>query len=72
MSSEESGSDDNIIVHKLPWRSPDVTRLFQGIDKWNLERTSAQGHRQRKSRRVGTPSQKPAPLDCPEWAVCKQ
>ena len=71
MSSEESGSDDNIIVHRLPWRSPEVTRLFDKIDKWNVERSSPQGRRQRKNRRNGRPSERPVPLNCPEWALCK-
>ena len=41
MSSEESGSDDNIIVHTLPWRSQQVIHLFQKIDKWNQERVTS-------------------------------
>ena len=72
MSSEESGSDDNIVVHRLTWRSSEVSRLFDGIDRWNLERTSPQGRRQRKSRRDGQPSKREAPLDCPEWAISKE
>lgn len=72
MSSEESGSDDDIVVHGLPWRSFEVSRLFDSIDKWNLERTSSQGRRQRKSRRNGQPSERAAPLDCPQWAICKE
>lgn len=53
MSSEESGSDDNIVVHRLTWRSAEVSSLFDGIDKWNLERSSPQGRRQRKGRHDG-------------------
>ena len=32
MSSEESGSDDENIVHPLVWRSKHVSTMFQKID----------------------------------------
>ena len=72
MSSEESCSDDEIVVHSLTWRSKEVTQLFHSMDKWNLERMSPQARRQRKKRRSGMPSPRLAPLDCPEWTVCKR
>ena len=72
MSSEESCSDDEIVVHSLTWRSKEVTHVFHSMDKWNLERMSPQARRQRKKRRSGMPSRRLAPLDCPEWTVCKR
>ena len=34
MSSEESGPDDEIYVHTLPWRSDYVTKMFSTIDEY--------------------------------------
>jgi len=35
MSSEESGPDDSIIVHPLPWRSQHVDNMFEKVDRYN-------------------------------------
>ena len=32
MSSEESGNEDEMIIHPLPWRSKYVNIMFQRID----------------------------------------
>ncbi len=38
MSSEESDeNDDTIVVHPLPWRSPHVNKMFERIDKHQVQ-----------------------------------
>lgn len=70
MSSEESGSDDDIVTHALPWRSEYVTRMFLRIDAYNKERKSRQAIRQTKQRRPGSDSTRPCPIpEYPDWAV---
>ena len=70
MSSEESGSDDGIMTHSIPWRSEYVTRMFIRIDAYNKERKSPQAIRQMKKRRAGSDSTRPRPIsDFPDWAV---
>ena len=36
MSSEESGEEDSMVVHCLPWRSTCVNLMFDRIDKYCL------------------------------------
>lgn len=69
MSSEESGDDDFIVLHQLPWRSDYVTKMFSKIDAYVISMKSAQAKRQMKRRRLGVPSTRPKPLDAPDWAV---
>ena len=71
MSSEESGPDDDIYLHPLPWRSDYVTKMFNTIDNYVQKKKSPQAKRQTKKRIVaGLPSERPQPLSSvPEWAM---
>ena len=71
MSSEESGPDDDIIVHSLPWRSRYVNKMFSKIDRYIASKKSPQALRQMKSRKLGTPSERPVPdVDkYPQWVI---
>ena len=71
MSSEESGDDDFITIHPLPWRSDYVSTMFTKIDAYILNRKSAQAKRQMKSRKSGSPSTRSPPNSVPEWALAK-
>ena len=71
MSSEESGDDDFIVVHRLPWRSDYVGKMFSKIDGYIISKKSSQAKRQMKLRRLGTPSTRPQPRDAPDWAIVK-
>ena len=68
MTSEESGDDDAMIIHPLPWRSDHVNRMFSKIDGYIASKRSAQAKRQMKARKFGTPV---PPANAPEWAVSK-
>ena len=72
MSSEESGSDDENIVHPLAWRSEYVNTMFGKIDAYVERKKSPQARRQMKKRISGAASSHPAPLECPEWATVAQ
>lgn len=71
MSSEESGPDDTIIVHSLPWRTQYVSKMFEKIDQYTLSKKSSQAVRQMKSRTIGVVSSRPAPTagKFPQWAI---
>ncbi len=69
MSSEDSGEDDTIVVHPLPWRSDYVSSMFRKIDDYCHAKKSPQARRQMKSRIVGSRSNRVAPPDLPQWAV---
>lgn len=69
MSSEESGEDDAMIVHPLPWRSEYVNKMFRNIDKYSKVRKSAQASRQTKQRDDGSTSRRNIPADMPSWAI---
>ena len=71
MSSEESGDDDFITVHSLPWQSDYVSAMFSKIDSYILNYKSAQAKRQMKSRKSGSPLSRSAPSSAPEWALAK-
>ena len=66
MPSEESGDDDFIILHQLPWRSDCVTKM---IDAYVISKKSSQAEWQMKHGRLGAPSTRPKPQDAPDWAV---
>ena len=72
MSSEESGSDDENIVHPLVWRSPYVSTMFEKIDAYIERKKSPQARRQMKKRITGSDSLRPEPLECPGWAKITQ
>ena len=63
MSSEESGEEDSIIVHPLPWRSEYVNKMFSRIDEYCNKKKSSQALRQMKTRIAGTSSSRPKPVD---------
>ncbi len=69
MSSEESGDEDKVVVHPLPWRTDYVNQMFNKIDNYNLARKSAQAKRQMKERTNGVQSTRAAPSDMPSWSV---
>ena len=69
MSSEESGDDDFIVVHQLPWRSNYVSKMFSKVDAYVINRKSSQAKRQMKIRKVGGTSTRTQPLDAPDWAI---
>ena len=76
MSSEESGndSDDDIILHPIPWRSKYVSKMFAKIDAYNNRSKSSQARRQKKNRIVGSSSSRPCPTadySVPDWAIAK-
>ena len=69
MSSEESGDDDFIVLHRLPWRSDYVTKMFSKIDAYVISKKSSQAKRQMKLRRLGVPSTRPKPQNAQDWTV---
>lgn len=69
MSSEESGTEDTIVVHPLPWRSKYVTGMFNKVDQYSNARKSPQARRQMKARSTGSESTRAAPPDLPSWAL---
>ena len=69
ISSEESGDDDGIVVHPLPWRNDHVSKMFTKIDDYIKNKKSAQAKRQMKVRRLGAPSKRAPPANAPDWAV---
>ena len=70
MSSEESGDEDYIVVHPLPWKSEYVNKMFEKIDAYVKSKKSLQARRQMKNRRIGCPSSRLRPINgVPEWAL---
>lgn len=73
MSSEESGEEDSIIIHRLPWRSRYVDAMFTKIDVYSMYKKSSQARRQMKARKVSDdPSTRPVPdqvHELPEWSI---
>ena len=72
MSSEESGDDDFIVLHPLPWRSAYITKMFSKMDAYIISKKSSQAKRQMKRRRLGDPSCRTQPRDAPDWAINSQ
>ena len=60
MSSEESSTDDTVILHRPEWRSDYVTKMFEQIDAYTANMKSAKARRQKK-RTVGAHSRCPQP-----------
>ena len=69
MSSEESGEDDTMLVHPLPWRTECVNQMFKRIDAYSSSKKSPQAKRQMKKRAIGENSTRPKPSDGVSWAV---
>lgn len=69
MSSEESGEDDTIIIHRPQWRSDYVTAMFDRIDTYRTKTKSPQAIRQMKKRTIGPDSNHTQPCAAPSWAV---
>lgn len=53
MSSEESGPDDDIYVHPLPWRSDYVTKMFNTIDNYVLKEKKSSSQKANKEENCG-------------------
>ena len=71
MSSEESGEDNSIIVHPLPWRSEYVSSMFKRIDAYCEKKKSPQAKRQMKQRIQGRVSRRQPVVDemMSRWAI---
>ena len=69
MSSEESGGEDTIIIHPLPWRTEYVNQMFQRIDSYCFSKKSPQAKRQTRKRSVGPSSTRPKPTNGVSWAI---
>ena len=72
MSSEESdvdGDEDVLIVRKLPWRKPTVTKMFATLDAETAKKKTSQSKRQMKRRVTGGDSIRSKPLSAPKWAI---
>lgn len=71
MSSEESGPDETIIVHPLPWHTAYVNRMFEKINAYVGAKKSPQAKRQMKKRVMGGYSTRPQPSgkDVPDFAI---
>ncbi len=70
MSSEESGSDDTIVVRTLRWRSHRVNHTFHKIRNFILGSQSPQAIRQLKSWKISSIVLRQEPLaDMPKWAI---
>ena len=69
MSSEESGDEDKVVVHPLPWRTDYVNKMFYKIDSYCIARKSPQARRQIKERASGFLSTRVAPSGMPSWSV---
>ena len=69
MSSEESGDDDKVLVHPIPWRTEYVNKMFRSIDNYCKARKSAQAKRQMKEREYAGQSCRVAPSGMPSWAT---
>ena len=68
-SSEESGDEDKVIVHPIPWRTDYVNQMFHKIDSYSVARKNAQAKRQMKERSNGVLSTRAAPSGMPSWSV---
>ena len=70
MSSEESGEEGTLVIHRPRWRSEYVLSMFGKIDDYCRARKSPQARRQMKNRSVvGVESSHPAPVGAPTWAL---
>ena len=69
MSSEESGTEDDNVIHPLAWRSKYVNTMFSKIDEYIERKKSPQARRQMKKRVSGSQSVRQQPLQFPDWAV---
>ena len=71
MSSEESGQEDVIIVHPLPWLSESVAKVKSSLDQQIVASNTPQSRRQTKKRLVGCSSNRSVVDNLPAWAVKK-
>ena len=69
MSSEESRDEDKVEVHRLPWRTDYVNKMFHKIDSYPIARKSPQARRQMKETANGLLSTRVTPLGMPSWSV---
>jgi hypothetical protein len=66
--SEEEGDSKVLMKRQKLWRSSWLDERFSMLDKKSLERNKGKGATYIK-RTTGTPSERSAPEDAPEWAV---
>ena len=71
ISSEESGDEDKMAVHPIPWRADYVNQIFHKIASYSVARKSAQARRQMKERSNGVLSTRAAPSGKPSWSVAE-
>uniref|UniRef100_A0A1X7VJ76 Uncharacterized protein n=1 Tax=Amphimedon queenslandica TaxID=400682 RepID=A0A1X7VJ76_AMPQE len=73
--NEESGSDTEerrmFVIDPLPCLSDEAKSHFQSRDRKSSRRTE-RGAEMMTKRKEGMPSQREAPEDCPEWALCQE
>ena len=75
MSSEDSDSDsDNsdagraFIIHPLSWLSDGAKSKLASLDSKACRRKTERGKEMTVKRKIGMPSTRGPPDDCPEWA----
>lgn len=78
ISSEESASDSEncedgfprrtFVIRPLAWLSDEATTLMSSLDRKASRRRSERGSEMMIKRKIGMPSVRGCPEDCPEWA----
>ena len=74
MSSEESDSDEDnasFTVHPLPWRHEKVGRILVSLDKKADKNQSKRSKLMSFPRVQGLPSDRPKPVNVPDWVFKK-
>ena len=69
MSPEESGDEDKVIVHPLPWRTDYVNKMFHKNRQLLYRKEESSARRQMKERANGLLSTRAAPSSMPSWSV---
>lgn len=69
MSSDDSGDEDTIVSHSLPWLSAHVVTLKRKLDLEILKTKSPHARRQMKARMEGTASTQERPDTLPAWVL---
>lgn len=76
-SSDEESSNNNshqqnrkkLIRHRLTWRSHEVQLTFESLDRKLARRRSDKAKGMCLEVTYGSDSTRPAPDNCPEWAI---
>ena len=61
MSSEESGGENTIVIHPLPWLTEEVDLFKKGLDDARYTALTPQAKRQMKTRVTGESSSRDRP-----------